>query len=131
MGITALIPLVGGLTSLASEFIEDPDKKAEFETRKYEIEQQLLIALSQQTTTPFADSTVKIITALVALARPIGSFGLFIFGLFNIELMQQLASMGTAGELAVGATFGAAPGWIASRHVEKVQKAKQPGFIDH
>ncbi|MEO5344472.1 MAG: hypothetical protein H7842_14285 [Gammaproteobacteria bacterium SHHR-1] len=101
MSITALIPLVGGLTSLASEFIEDPDKKAEFETRKHEAEQQLLIALSQQTTTPFADSAVKIITALVALARPIGSFGLFIFGLLNVDLMQQLASMGTAGELAV------------------------------
>jgi hypothetical protein len=119
MSIVALIPLINKAIEVGSEYVEDKDKKNQLEVDKEQIRNDLLTALSQQTTTPYADAFVKIITALVALARPIGSFGLFVFGLFNIDLMQQLLSMGTIGELAVGATFGAAPGWMASRHMEK------------
>lgn len=120
----AIIPIVMEVISAGRKMIPDKDKAAEYEAQAEENMVRLLEALSAQTTTPKADAFVKIITALVALGRPIGSFGLFVFGLFNLDLMQQLASMGTVGELAVGATFGAAPGWMASRHVEKATKAK-------
>jgi hypothetical protein len=37
--------------------------------------------------------------------------------------------MGTVGELAVAATFGAAPSWMVSRHVEKSNKIRN-GFLE-
>jgi hypothetical protein len=130
MSLIALIPLINKALDFGSEFVEDKDKRNQLEVDKEKFRNELLIALAQQTTSPFADAFVKIITALVALHRPIGSFGLFVFGLFNIDLMQQLASMGTVGELAVAATFGAAPSWMASRHIEKNNKIKNH-FLDH
>jgi hypothetical protein len=127
--IQAILPLIGGLTSLASEFIEDPDKRLEFETRKQEIQNELLLALVQQETNPWVDGTVKILTALVALARPLASIGVFVYSAIDPSYLSVLKQIDPTLALGAGAAaFGAAPLWGLSRHQEKVAKAKQPAW---
>ena len=128
----ALLAAIPQLVSLASEYIPDPDKKLEFEAKAQEQNLAFLTTLVSTQTTPWVDAAVKLMSALVALARPVASIGLFVWGLLNPDALTQLHTLGTVGDLAIGAVFGAAPAWGVSRHSEKVAaaKSKQPGFLE-
>ena len=125
--IQAILPLIGPITSLASEFIEDPDKRIEYETRQTELQNQLIIALVQQETNPWVDGTVKILAALNQFWRPLASIAAFAFSAHDPSYLAVLKELDpTLATVAGTAAFGSFPAWIASRHVEKARAASQP-----
>jgi len=125
MSITAIAGAVTGITSLASEYIEDKDKRLEFETRKQELQQELMLELLRQETNPWVDGAVKLLTACVALARPLASIGVFVYSAIDPSYLAALKQIDPTLALGAGAAaFGAAPLWGYSRHREKIEQAK-------
>lgn len=125
MSITAIAGAVGGLTSLASEFIEDADKRNEYLIRSQEINKDIIIALVQQETNPWVDGAVKILAALNQFWRPLASIGAFAYSIIDPSYLVVLKEIDpTLATMAGAAAFGAAPLWGLSRHKEKVEKAK-------
>lgn len=114
-----IIPLFTEALKLGSEWIADPDKKAEYDTRSSEIDNQFRIALLQTQTNPFVDGAVKLIYGIIGLARPVGSLGIFLIAVFNPDLLNQLHNLGWAGDTGIAAMFGAFPAWGVARQVEK------------
>ena len=111
---------VEGAIGLVSEYIEDPDKKAELMTRTVE-------AMLASKTTKTVDALVKLAYAsqmiTKGLIRPLFSVGVFIYGLSNPDVIAQLHELGAVGDLAIAGIFGSAPLWGYSRHKEKNQVA--------
>ena len=126
-----IVSAIPGLIEIGKELIEDKDKAVEFQHRALDAQLQLLSKLAEQQTIPWVDGLVKLLTALVALVRPLASVGVFLYGLFHPELLQQLHALGTPGDLAIGAIFGAAPAWGLSRHREKIQRASVGPSLVH
>jgi len=121
---------VESATGLISEFIEDPDKKAEITARTVE-------AMLGSKTIKFVDALVKLGYASEALmkglVRPSISAFAFLYGLFNPEILQSLHELGTIGDAGIAAMFGSFPAWGYSRHVEKKEQTKaksEPAFGD-
>ena len=121
MSIAILAPIFADLIGLGRELVVDKDKAMEFETRAREAQLKLLEALAGTTTVPWVDASVKLITALVSLARPLGSVAVFAWGLLHPDQLQRLHELGSMGDMALGAIFGSAPAWGLSRHVEKTK----------
>jgi len=69
--------MIAPLTGLASELIEDPDKKAEFAFKLAELEIQLQSKMLETKTSPKIDALVKLAYAgeaiVKGLFRPIGA----------------------------------------------------------
>lgn len=112
---------IEGATGLISEFIEDPDKKAEITVRTVE-------AMLNNKTIKLVDALVKLAYAsemlMKGLVRPGISAFAFLYGLFNPEILQTLHELGTVGDAGIAAMFGSFPMWGYSRHKEKQAKAK-------
>lgn len=113
---------IDNASKLISEYIEDPDKKAEITARTIE-------AMLNNKTTKYVDAIVKLAYASEAimkgLIRPVFSIGVFIYGLDNPDVIVRLHEMGAIGDLVIGTIFGAAPAWGYSRHKEKNKKNVQ------
>ena len=104
---------IKGLIGLGSEFIEDKDKRNEFNMRVKEMEGSITLALIQQKTTPKVDAAVKLLYALIPFFRPIGSAAMTVFGAY---------AMYTGMEMPPSLEYilvGAFPAWGASRYSEK------------
>ncbi len=119
---------VESATGLISEFIEDPDKKAEITARTVE-------AMLGSKTIKYVDAIVKLAYAsehlMKGLIRPSISAFAFLYGLFNPEVLKSLHELGTVGDAGIAAMFGSFPMWGISRHKEKQAKAnKDPAFGD-
>lgn len=115
--------IIEELSSLASEFIEDPDKKREIDYKIQDLEFGLRKSLLATTTTPKVDAFVKLLIAfrdiILPLLRPLGAAAMTAFGMYchlnGIEI-----------DGAVHAILdGAFPAWGASRHVHKSNELKQ------
>lgn len=119
-----IVGAFNGLIGLASEFIEDKDKRNAFEFEAKTLQLQTIQTLLSTQTVPWVDAVVKLIYAMISLGRPLASFAAFFIGVFNPDLIQQLHSVGTVGDVAIGAIFGSAPAWGYSRHVEKRDQRK-------
>jgi len=114
--------VIEGLTSLASEYIEDPDKRNEFIFKTQELDFQLKEKLLETTTTPKIDAFVKLLIAfrdiILPLLRPLGAACMTAFGMY-------CHYKGIDMDGAVHAVMdGAFPAWGASRHVYKNNELK-------
>jgi hypothetical protein len=102
-----------GLTGLASEFIEDKDKRNEFNLLIKQAENQLTIAIITQETVPWVDALVKLMYASLSFARPVGGFAMTAFAGY-----LALKQIPVPKELLI--LFGSAgPAWGLSRHISK------------
>lgn len=111
------------VSSLVSEFIEDPDKKREIDYKLQDLEFGLRKSLLATTTTPKVDAFVKLLIAfrdiILPLLRPLGAAAMTAFGMYC-----HLKGVEIDG--AVHAVMdGAFPAWGASRHVHKSNELKQ------
>ena len=117
IGIDAgLGDLFKGLIGLGGEFIEDKDKRNEFNMKIMESQNAFNTAILTQETHPKVDAAVKLLFALNSLWRPIGSFLMAGFGIYSYMTGITLPS-----EIQV-LLFGAPIGWGVSRHIEKGKK---------
>ena len=114
--------IISGALKLGSELIEDKDKKTEYAFKTMD-------AMLTSKTYRLVDATVKLAYAseqiTKGLIRPIFSAGLFIWGVLNPDDLAKLHELGTVGDMGIAAVFGAAPGWMVSRHAEKKVKAEK------
>jgi hypothetical protein len=113
------LPIIAGLAKtglgIIDQLVVDKDKKAEmaFEWNK------ALLAFAERlvtmSTIPWVDATVKLLIALVALARPVGSLYLTLIG---VDMVQA------GDDSVVGTALTAAfPTWMGAREVDKKRKA--------
>ncbi len=108
--------LFDGLFKLGGEFIEDKDKRNEFNMMIARSQNDFNTAIINMKTTPKVDALVKLLYALNALWRPIGSAAMFVFGVYavvtGIEISTELSAI----------LFGAFPAWGAFRQLDKAKK---------
>lgn len=113
---------IKSVSDLISEFIEDPDKKAELTVKLSEV-------LLTTTTTPKTDAFVKILLAfrdiIIPMFRPVGSIAMAVFGAWCIKEGVELP------EPIQYILFGAPIGWGLSRHGEKKAKAESEWMKDN
>lgn len=115
--------VIENLSQLASEFIEDPDKKREIDYKIQELAFDLRRSLLNTVTTPKVDAFVKLLIAfrdiILPLLRPVGAACMTAFGMYchykGIEVDGAVHAM----------LDGAFPAWGASRHVHKSNELKQ------
>lgn len=122
--------LIDNISGLASELIEDPDKRNELMFKVKELEFSLRETLLKTKTNPFVDGFVKLLIAfrdiILPMLRPLGAFYLSYMG---VDIAQaELAAGGDISALSGGLT-AAFPAWGASRHAnknkEEVEKTKR------
>ncbi|PUB87065.1 MAG: hypothetical protein DBP02_02135 [gamma proteobacterium symbiont of Ctena orbiculata] len=111
--------VINGLIGLGSEWITDKDKQIEFAYKMRELNFKIAESLLRTQTVPWVDATVKIIYALVALMRPIGTALMTAFGLYAHYKQIQI-------DPAVHAAIdGAFPAWGVSRHMNKKKEQEE------
>lgn len=121
--------LVAAALSIGKELIEDKDKKADL---AYQTMDKLLASRTYR----LVDAVVKLAFAAEqitkGLVRPLVSCGMFVYGVLNPDVLQQMHALGAAGDLGIAAMMGSAPAWGYSRHKEKQKKPqKSDDFIDY
>jgi hypothetical protein len=118
-----------GLFKLGDKLIEDKDKRLEYAMRTQEMTFEAMKIMLDTKTYPWLDGLVKLSyaseTIIKGLLRPVGALGLFVYGLMNPDVLDQLQQMGTMGDAAIGGMFGSFPAWIASRHLEKRRQTQE------
>lgn len=110
--ITSLLP---SLFKLGDKLIVDKDKKMEYAFKVQEMTFKMLESIVQMKTVPWVDAVVKLLFALMALARPIGTFYLSLKGI-DIALDNKEIDMMSGG------LMGMFPTWMAAREVDKKRK---------
>lgn len=118
--------LIDNISGLASEFIEDPDKRNELMFKVKELEFSLRETLLATKTNPWVDGFVKLLIAfrdiILPMMRPLGAFYLSYMG---VDMAQaELAAGGEVSALSAGLA-AAFPGWGASRHVNKNKEQEE------
>ena len=123
--VSAVANFGSSLVSLGSEFIEDKDKRNEFNFKTKELESNLSIALLSNTTTPRVDALVKLILVTKQFIRPLCGAMMTAFGAY-------CHYKGISMDAAMQAIFdGALPAWGVSRHVNESKKLNQPKRIEY
>jgi hypothetical protein len=116
--VTAGIDAAKSLIDLGGKFIEDKDKRNEFNYKALELANNFALTAMQTRTVPWVDAMVKILLVGRDYIRPIGAALMSAFGAYchykGIN-MDNIAH--TAFDMAL-------PAWGASRHVEKQNKIK-------
>jgi hypothetical protein len=111
------------VVDIIKELVPDKDKQLELITQVKQQEIEMTKVLVSQSTVPWVDATVKLLYAISNLAkehwRPLVSAYLFLHGISHPELIQQLHNLGFGGDTAITSIFGAFPGWMYSRHIDK------------
>jgi len=114
------IPAITGLFSVLKmgmgvldQFVEDKDLKQQLVIKQLELTYGLIEKIINTTTIPAVDAFVKILMALVVLARPIGSFLISLWGI------GVVGDIGDASETVQNAAIAAFPAWGAAREVHK------------
>jgi hypothetical protein len=111
--------VINGLIALGSEWITDKDKQIEFAYKMRELNFKVAESLLKTKTVPWVDGAVKIIYAIVALARPIGTAAMTAFGLYA---HYRQIPIDTALHTAIDSSF---PAWGASRHINKNKEQEE------
>ena len=101
-----------GLFGLAGEFIEDKDKRNEFNMEIMKVKSNLQVTILEQKTHPFIDGLVKLMFATKELYRPIMGIAMTLFGAYA---HYKGIDLGNAHYIF----DGAAPAWGLSRHMKK------------
>ena len=112
------LQLVDGLIGLGKEFVVDKDKQIEFAFKSQELVFKTMQALLLAKTNPWVDGAVKLLYALQTFWRPLVGGCMTLFGAFCHWKGIDLGNSALIFD-------GAFPAWGASRHVEKVAKAKR------
>ncbi|MEW8420265.1 MAG: hypothetical protein AB2669_16575 [Candidatus Thiodiazotropha endolucinida] len=110
---------INGIIGLGKEWILDKDKQIEFAYKMRELNFKIAESLLSTQTIPWVDATVKIIYALVALFRPIGTALMTAFGLY--AHWKQIP-IDTALHAAIDGAF---PAWGVSRHMNKTKEQQE------
>jgi hypothetical protein len=130
VGLSVLDKVAG----IASEAIEDPDKKLELqhEIQKAQLEYQKTVLT--QVTTPKTDAIVKVMYALsdtgqktadtfVSIARPVGgallTSAVMALLYFKPEVFYKLMELNELAGTLIAGTALSLPAWGISRHIEK------------
>jgi hypothetical protein len=113
MSFLQAVPLIGDLLGIVSEAVTDKDKRNEINLKLAELQHNFNMQLVQSQTVPWVDATVKLIYALVALARPIGSFAVTAFGLYA---HAKGIGIDTMTHTLIDSAF---PAWMGARTLEK------------
>lgn len=114
---------ITSITGLVSEWIEDPDKKIEFEFKMRELNFRVAESLLKTQTVPWVDATVKIMYALLAFIRPIGALYLSYRGIEAVDL-ERLGNSDIANYVNAGLGMSF-PGWMLSRHKNKNKEQEE------
>lgn len=108
--------LFKGLIGLGGEFIEDKDKRNEYNMLIMQSQNTFNTVLISQKTHPYIDGAVKLLFALNSLWRPIGSACMTAVGIYaHIKGIP----IDTANHALLDGAF---PLWMGSRHMEKNKK---------
>jgi hypothetical protein len=119
MNLNPLTGIFEGLIGIGRELITDKDKLIEYEFRTKELHQKGMELIVSTQTIPWVDATVKIMYALIAFARPVGSAAMTAFGIY--AHYKQIPIDG-----AIHAVFdGAFPAWGTSRHINKNKEQEE------
>lgn len=117
IGVSAIAGAFKSLIDLGSEYIEDPDKRNEFNMKVMEARNDLSLAVIQSKTTPKVDAIVKLLYAMrdtvLPLLRPVGSA---ILTGFVAYMRYNGTPLSTELEVMLASAF---PGWMLSRHIQK------------
>lgn len=118
--------LIDSISGLASEFIEDPDKRNELMFKVQQLEFSLRETLLTTKTNPWVDGFVKILIAfrdiILPMLRPLGAFYLSYMGVDMAQI--ELAAGDEISTLSAGLAT-AFPAWGASRHVNKNKEQEE------
>lgn len=121
--INLITGIVTGLMGLGDKMIEDKDLKREFAFKTQELVFKLLEKLVEIRTVPWVDATVKLLTSLVVLARPIGAFILTLKGIDLFLLTKEV-------DFASGGLMSLFPSWMGFRQYDKYRKKKADSNLD-
>lgn len=107
-----ILPIASGLLKLGSKFILDKDKQAEFQFKVIEMTYSFMEKIVTMQTVPWVDAFVKILFALLALARPLGTFYLSLKG------VDMAVDAGSVDGLS-GGLMAMFPAWGTAREANK------------
>ena len=117
-----LIPLITQGLKMGSKLIQDKDKQAEYAFKNQEMMHELLKGALSNPTYRWVDAIVKIMAAIIAFARPLGTFALTCWGIYlhveGIEIPPWVHGM----------MDGAFPAWGLAREGSKRRKEKKRWF---
>lgn len=118
--------LISPITSLISEAITDPDKKAEIELELARLESGVRTELLRTVTTPKTDAFVKVLIAfrdiIIPMLRPLGAAAMTGFAAY---CTYHKVPIDGAMEAILYSAF---PAWGASRHANK---QKEVEYVSH
>lgn len=107
--------IFGDLFGLAGEYIEDKDKRNEFNMQIAKSRDQFNIAVLTMKTHPKVDALVKLLYAINSLWRPLGGAVMTGFAIYaSIKGIELDSTVNTV-------LIGAFPAWGASRHISKMK----------
>ena len=120
--LNAVTSVAKGLIGLADQAITDKDKRIEFQYKVLDRTYQFYEKILATPTNPKLDAIIKFFlvfgTAFKGILRPVGAFlltaGVLYLRSEGIEIPEYI-------EIAMASAF---PGWMASRHKEKIEKQK-------
>lgn len=116
--IAAVVKLGGSALGIIDKFVEDKDLKQKLAIRQLELTYGLAEKLINATTVPWVDASVKLLTATMIFARPLGSFALTCAGIYmHFKNIPMDATVHGALDLAF-------PTWGAAREVHKSREEK-------
>lgn len=116
--ISAITKLGGAALNIVDQFVEDKDLKQKLAVRQLELTYGLLEKVINTTTVPWVDASVKLLTASMALARPLGSFFITCAGIYlHYKQIPIDATVHSAMDLAF-------PAWGGAREVHKSREEK-------
>lgn len=129
-----LLAIIPGLFKIGDKLIEDKDKRYEYAFKVQEMAFRMMEVMLSTKTYPWIDGLVKLSYAadqiIKGLFRPVFSVGLFVYGILNPDMLQNLHSLGIVGDAGIVGMFGAFPAWMKSRHDEKKAKAEKQTIPD-
>jgi hypothetical protein len=115
--ITAVTTLGKMGLGIIDQLVEDKDLKQKLAIKQIELTYGLIEKLINTTTIPWVDAFVKLMTGLIVLARPLGSFVLTCVGIYmhlkGVEIDQAV-------HYGLDAAF---PAWGAAREAHKKREA--------
>lgn len=116
--IAAITQFGGSALGIINKFVPDKDLQAKLAIRQLELTYELVEKLINTATVPWVDASVKLLTALMVLARPVGSFAMTCAGIyFHYKGIQLDPTVHGAMDMAF-------PAWGGLREVHKSREEK-------
>lgn len=116
--ISAITKLGGTALGIVDQFVEDKDLKQKLAIKQLELTYGLIEKILNTATVPWVDAMVKVMSTLVVLSRPIGSFLLTAAGIY---MHINNVPLDPAVNYALDAAF---PTWMGAREVHKKRETE-------